>query len=78
MEGLKLGIAWPMMLMGDKTTDEINKTSEKVLMVCAAPEVVSGQYVGVAIKYLSEHPETRHNSARMLILESFQQAFPCK
>lgn len=77
IEGMKMGLAWPMMTSGEMTTAEVNTTVEAVLQICAAPEVEYGQHVGVAIKYLSDHPEARHKSARFLIMESLQAAFPC-
>lgn len=78
VEGMKVGLAWPMMLAGDhKPIEEINKAVETLLQICAPPEVEYGQYVGVVVKYLGDHPENRHNSARMLIINALQRAFPC-
>jgi len=40
--------------------------------------VTAGQVRDVAIKYLREHPERRHEPASSLLIEAFQEAFPIK
>lgn len=44
---------------------------------CPPENAQIGQLVEVAINYLSRHPETRHNSARSLIVTAWAEAFPC-
>ena len=77
IEGIRYGLAYPMMMQGDKSSDEVNATSNVILMNCPPEGIENGQYVDVAINYLHAHPADRHNSARALILESLQDAFPC-
>jgi len=44
----------------------------------APPQINTGQVQDVAIKYLREHPERRHEPAFKLLSEAFQEAFPIK
>jgi hypothetical protein len=37
-----------------------------------------GQLLDVFRKYLQENPQTRHESAAMLLVLALKQAFPCK
>ena len=36
------------------------------------------QQLRIVIKYLENNPETLHQSARVLVLSAYTQAFPCK
>lgn len=38
----------------------------------------TGQVMRVFIKWLDEHPESLHESARSLFISAFNDAFPCK
>ena len=45
---------------------------------CLPPAgIVNDQMVRVVKKYLDEHPEELHQSARILILFALREAFPC-
>jgi hypothetical protein len=42
------------------------------------PEVsVAGQARDVAVRYLTDHPESRHYTAASLVAEALEEAFPC-
>lgn len=46
-------------------------------LFCMPGESTGQQIVDVAIGYLRNHPETRHEVATNLVLKSLQEAFPC-
>jgi len=77
VEGIRYGVAVPLMLGGGYSTEEVNTTSDSVLMYCAAAEVENGQYTAVVNNYLSDNPATRHLPARGLIHIALREAFPC-
>lgn len=76
-EGLRFGVGWPLMAGGGKTSDEVNQISDTLLMYCPHAEITGGQFLDVVVKYLTKNPETRHHSARGLVLDAYQEAFPC-
>jgi hypothetical protein len=45
--------------------------------ICISSEADYGQLVDITIKYLKNHPETRHELASGLIAVALRQAFPC-
>ena len=45
---------------------------------CPPSEASNSQLRDVLLKYMTEHPETRHESARTLIWQAYAEAFPCK
>ncbi|MCE8526931.1 hypothetical protein KBY23_16765 [Ruegeria pomeroyi] len=42
-----------------------------------SPTVENGQVLDIVVRYLSETPETRHESARTLIQSALASSFPC-
>ena len=40
--------------------------------------ITQGQVRDVAIRYLEEHPESRHEPAKNLLMAAFREAFPIK
>jgi hypothetical protein len=50
--------------------------SQKVF--CEPMDASPGQLKAIVMKYLTNHPESRHLTASSLIFSSLQQAFPCK
>ena len=44
---------------------------------CIPQKVTNGQITRVVIKYLKDHPEQLHTSARKLILFALDEGFPC-
>jgi Rap1a immunity proteins len=45
---------------------------------CLPSEVTNGQMIRVLIKFIKDHPEKAHSKTRVLEIESFMDAFPCK
>jgi len=41
------------------------------------PEARASQFKDVLVKYLKNHPETRHQHAVLLTFKAFKEAFPC-
>ena len=61
----------------DKGNNEFNKLADIVFHHCIPNEASNLQLQDVVVKYLIEHPNTRHESARFLIWEAYVEAFPC-
>jgi len=76
-EGMKLGIALPIMIEGGQSAAELEGMSNQLLRVCMPPEVERGQMIDVVIKYLDNNPAERHGPARMLTWLALLEAFPC-
>jgi hypothetical protein len=53
-------------------------TSNTARLYCIPEGVTSGQGVRVVVKWLRNHPDKLHNSARVLVVASLADAFPCK
>jgi Rap1a immunity proteins len=47
------------------------------LRTCIPASVTLGQAKDVAVRYIQEHPESRHYSAAKLVAEALDGAFPC-
>jgi Rap1a immunity proteins len=47
-------------------------------LICVPPHVNLEQVQDIVVKYLHEHPESRHYSAASETTLALQQAFPCK
>lgn len=45
---------------------------------CLPDEVTKGQTMRILIKFIKDHPEKAHFQTRVLLVESFMEAFPCK
>lgn len=45
---------------------------------CIPVGVTSEQMVDVFIKYLEDHPESRHNAAYFIVQKALSEAWPCK
>lgn len=76
-EGLRLGIAYPMFIAGDRTVEDINTLSDTLLGYCAFSTVTTAQNIAVVAKYLRDNPEQLHNPARWLVLNAYQNAYAC-
>lgn len=50
----------------------------RVRYYCPSKETSSLQVTTVAIKYLRDHPEKRHQAASSLVARALVKAFPCK
>lgn len=46
--------------------------------VCAPEHVTAGQAKDIVVKYLTEHPEKRHEPAAFLVGSALNDVFPCK
>lgn len=44
---------------------------------CVPAEASNEQLRDVVLKHIIEHPETRHESARVLVWQAYIKAFPC-
>lgn len=79
-EGLRFGVAYAAITAGiqPENASDLNQFSEGILRYCLFGTVEIGQMSDVIVKYLQEHPETRHETARYLSLTALQEAFPCQ
>lgn len=76
-EGIRLGVGYPFIAEGTKTSEEINDISNSLLMYCAIADVTSAQNVMVVRKFLQDNPASLHHPARGLMLQAFQAAYQC-
>ena len=56
---------------------EIKENDQKT-GICDPTSVTSQQLTDIALKYVKEHPESRHYIAARLIIIAIKIAFPCK
>ena len=77
-EGIKIGgvmIALPI-VDGANLAEVEGKVSE-IMRICLPAEVEMRQMLDVSLAYLANNPADRHETARGLIIDAFQEAFPC-
>ena len=78
VEGLRYGAAVPMFAAQmEGSTKEIGELADSFLGFCPPPEVQYSQHFDIVVNYLTVHPETRHESARTLVISALAEAFPC-
>ncbi len=78
-EGTKGGAARVLMqAQPDASAAELDALSNTFLSVCYPSEATTSQAVDVFVRYLNNHPELRHQSARTLLVIAFNEAFPCE
>jgi len=67
-------------LMGALDLEEAlaNNGLLKEPLFCMPEDVDISQLTDIVMKYLNEHPESRHESAGKLEINALQEAFPCK
>lgn len=63
--------------MPDDSVKEISDVSNQFFRHCIPASVSNRQIVDVVVGFLRDNPQSRHESARILALQAFQQAFPC-
>ncbi|MCA1338092.1 Rap1a/Tai family immunity protein [Pseudooceanicola marinus] len=64
-------------LMPGQTTDESNSAINAFLAHCIPSDATNEQLRDIVVRYLSDHPESRHFPARGLIWNALMEAFPC-
>ena len=55
---------------------QVSKGAEK--SVCVPKEVSIGQAKEIVMRYLTQHPDQRTNTASSLVWDALRNAFPCK
>ncbi|MFN7388163.1 Rap1a/Tai family immunity protein [Brevundimonas sp.] len=55
----------------------LDRAGDPIRLVCAPPGVTARQMRDVVVTYLERHPETRHQSASLIIFGALGEAFPC-
>ena len=61
----------------DKSVKERNEQIGLFTGSCVPGEASNEQLRDVVLKHIIEHPETRHESARVLVWQAYIGAFPC-
>jgi Rap1a immunity proteins len=57
-------------------SDSLNvNRAENDFTSCTSPDITTGQTADVVLKYLSEHPKTRHLPAAILVTSAISEAF---
>lgn len=73
-EGAKIGVV-KAARPDDLST--LDASANSVLGICIG-DAQNSQVIDVFKKYLADHPEKRHHTARLLLLDSLSEAFPCR
>lgn len=47
-------------------------------LICLPKEWTTDQAVRIVVKWLNDHPERLHLNEGVLVMQAFQEAFPCK
>jgi len=58
--------------------DGVEMASNRTRDICWPKGVSVYQAVLVVVKWLKDHPEDLHNTARLQIMKALMNAFPCK
>jgi hypothetical protein len=45
---------------------------------CMDENVTGRQVTDVVVRYLTDHPDSRHNSAASIVVPALREAFPCR
>lgn len=78
VEDQLLSLYWTGYLAGFNEAAVLIGTSTSLGLYCLPPAgIENDQLVRVVKKYLDEHPEDLHETARVLILLALRGAFPC-
>ncbi|MDR7126885.1 Rap1a/Tai family immunity protein [Pseudotabrizicola sp. 4114] len=78
VEGMRWGIAAPLLHAGGVDVASVNQTSNSILQICEPDGVIAKQYTDIVIGYLRTNPAMRHRPARGLIQIALGEAFPCQ
>lgn len=76
LEGMRWGAAVPL-LRAEVPQAEVEESIDTFLGYCLPEGATHGQYKDVIVRYIDQHPETRHTSARLLAQLALVEAFPC-
>lgn len=57
---------------------DFNSFANRMFQHCVPPDATNQQLRDVVVKYLVDNPANRHKSARYLVWEAYQNAFPCQ
>lgn len=63
---------------GVATADELDLIGDVLAGYCLPPGVQYNQLFEIAINFMRDNPETRHETARSQVWQSFVEAFPCE
>lgn len=77
-EGQKLGVFLALKALDlEGSAAEVDDFGRQILGDCMPVEANYRQLRDIALQYLNQHPEQRHESARMLIWSAWLTAFGC-
>ncbi|MFK7901403.1 MAG: Rap1a/Tai family immunity protein [Nitratireductor sp.] len=76
-EGIKTGTARMLLQSGAVDIKNIDSSSNEFLQICMPSSATVLQSLDVFISYLRDNPKNRHDTARNLIINAYQEAFPC-
>jgi len=77
-DGMKFGAGAVMFqAMPESSAAEVDQATNSMIGVCVPVNAERAQLVDIVIKFLTENPQMRHESARGLIFQALQRAFPC-
>jgi hypothetical protein len=79
-EGRKWGSFTALAMMveeGSMRGEEADRFGDQLAGNCVPPSVTYQQLIDVAVRYMQDNPGIRHESARTLVWQSFNETFPC-
>lgn len=76
-EGRAFGIFSAYAALEEGDYDRAMEFFRDVSRYCLPEEATYRQMISVAVNYIEKRPESWHTRAHLLILDSFQDAFPC-
>ena len=78
VEGLRYGASVPIFAAKTgSTVKEVGDMADNLLGFCPPQDAQYSQHLDIVVNYLTKHPESRHESARTLVVSALEEAFPC-
>lgn len=62
----------------DTSAENFNSFANEIFQHCVPSEATNAQLRDVVVQYLRKNPESRHETARFLVLDAYREAFPCR
>lgn len=78
LDGVEFGgMISTIQIEGYQDYDTAHHTHQRLVGFCVPENATNGQIQLVVTKYLRDHPERLHQSAKFLIPDAMTDAFPC-
>jgi hypothetical protein len=79
IDDITSSLYWAGYISGFVDSYQITYPGNKPTLFCVPQQgIENGQMARIVIKYLNDNPKDLHQSARLCLIHSLQDAFPCK